>query len=110
MDENRNEDGTFKAGHKGFKPSGSHSEIQKMTRQRLAEFVTTHIEQLPEIFKELNARDKAKLLIQTIEFFLPKQRELMLDNVNNSNIDLMRLSESAIREILNAQQHETDRT
>jgi len=75
----RNEDGTFKAGHPGFKPKGSVNEFQKVTREKLGEFLIQKLDDLPAIYSNLNDREKAKLLIGICEFFLPKQKEFAVE-------------------------------
>lgn len=75
----RNEDGTFKHGHSGFKPKGSVNEIQKVTREKLGQFLTSKLDELPSIYEKLSDKEKAKLLMWVCEVFLPKQKELALE-------------------------------
>lgn len=80
----RNQDGTFKSGHTGFKPKGSVNEFQKTTREKLGEFLKLKIDDLESIYKELPAREKAKFLLAMIEFFVPKQKELYVEGLIDS--------------------------
>ncbi len=77
--EARNEGGTFKPGHPGFKPKGSVNEIQKITREKLGEFLIQKLDDLPAIYTKLSDKEKAKLLIGVCEFFLPKQKEISVE-------------------------------
>jgi hypothetical protein len=79
MEKERNEDGTFKAGHSGFKLKGSINEVQKITREKLGEFLASKIDELPAIYEKLSDKEKAKLLMWVCELFLPKQKEVAFD-------------------------------
>lgn len=101
----RNSNGTFKPGHPGLKPKGSVSEFQKVTREKLGEFLKSKLSELSTIYESLSNRDKAKLLLAVAEFFLPKQREMVLDasvETTVPTIDYTKLSEGTLKEILAA--------
>lgn len=105
MEEPRNSNGTFKPGHSGFKPKGSVNEFQATTRGTLGEFLKTKLSELPTIYESLGNRDKAKLLLAVCEFFLPKQREMLIDasvETTGAVIDYTKLSEATLKEILQA--------
>jgi hypothetical protein len=96
----RDLDGKFIPGHGGFKKKGV-PEFQRLTRQKLGEFLQSKLDDLPEIYAKLSARDKAKLLITLSEFFLPKQREIILDAEGvGATIDYTKLSQATLSEIL----------
>lgn len=98
----RNTLGRFAAGHRGFKPRGSTSEFQKVTREKLGEFLTERLQDLPSIYDGLEAKEKARFIVQLSEFFLPKQREhyVEIDERQPAVIDYTKLSESALKELL----------
>jgi hypothetical protein len=83
METERNEDGTFKAGHSGFKSKGSINEIQKVTREKLGEFLASKIDELPAIYEKLSDKEKAKLIMWVCELFLPKQKEIAFEMAEN---------------------------
>lgn len=100
----RNEDGTFKPGHPGFKPKGSVNEFQKVTREKLGEFLKSKLDDLDLIYDELPPKEKARLLMSCAEFFLPKQKEMILDMAEASNvhIDYTKLQPETLKDLLNA--------
>ncbi len=101
MEENgRDNSGRFSPGHKGFKKPKT--EIQRLTKTKLSDFLQEKLEDLPAIYEELKPRDKARLLLYVIEFFLPKQREHVIEIENGllSRVDLTHLSATALEEIL----------
>jgi len=104
MENGRNTNGTFKPGHDGFKPRGSVNEFQKVTREKLGEFLKEKLDDLPAIYDELKAQDKARLLLMTVEFFLPKQRELMITD-EEEGIDLTLLPGPLLKQVLKALDH-----
>jgi hypothetical protein len=99
MEENgRDQSGKFTPGHPGFKKPKT--EFQRLTKTKLGEFLAEKLEDLPAIYKELNAKEKAKLILACAEYFLPKQREHVIDINESSFLDYTKLSESALNEIL----------
>lgn len=101
--EARSSNGTFKNGHPGFKPRGSTNEFQKVTREKLGEFLKSKLHELPTIYESLGDRDKAKLLLSVSEFFLPKQREITVNDEESSkavHVDYTKLSPAALKEVL----------
>lgn len=74
--EHRNKDGSFQVGHPGYKPKGSVSEFQKITRAKMGEFLISKLDSLDEIYQELSPRDKKNMVLALAEFYLPKQREI----------------------------------
>jgi hypothetical protein len=109
----RNNNGQFKSGHNGFKPRGSVNEFQKVTREKLGEFLKLKLPELPTIYDSLSAREKAKLILAIAEFFLPKQKEILIDAElqQQVEIDYTKLSQSTLKEILehtNLPEHEPE--
>ena len=99
----RKNDGTFAVGHPGFKPRGSVNETQKLTKQKLGEFLTLKLDDLEAVYKELNAKEKKTMILAIAEFFLPKQKELIIDQnaiPEKTTINFMALSEGTLKEIL----------
>jgi len=103
MDTNgRDLSGKFAKGHPGFKRAGV-PELQRTTRQKLWQFFSEKVDKLPEIFDKLSDNQKARLLLQTAEFFLPRQKEMTLeitDDLALQKVDLTKLSEAALQEVL----------
>lgn len=107
----RNSNGTFKPGHPGLKPKGSVSEFQKVTREKLGEFLISKLDDLSSIYEELSSRDKAKLLLSVAEFHLPKQKEIFLEeSVSNEGHDLSRWSEEDLRALIKLHEKYEHRT
>lgn len=102
--EPRNRNGTFKPGHPGFKPRGSASEFQKVTREKLGQFLISKLDDLPTIYEKLSDRDKAKLLLSVAEFHLPRQKEIFLEAINDEGTDLSNWSEEDLRVLIKLQE------
>ena len=99
----RQADGTFAVGHPGLKPRGAVSEMQKLTKQKLGEFLTLKLDDMDTIYKELSAKEKKTMILAIAEFFLPKQKELIIDQdaiPEKTTINFLALSESTLKEIL----------
>lgn len=104
--ESRNGNGQFKVGHPGFKPKGSVNEFQRVTREKLGEFLKSKLDDLPSIYEKLGARDKSKLLLSISEFFLPKMKEIVLDaeGLPGKGMDLSLWTEQDLRQLISLQQ------
>jgi hypothetical protein len=98
----RNNNGRFASGHSGFKPRGSVNEFQRVTREKLGEFLKLKLADLPVIYEGLSAREKAKLILAISEFFLPKQKEILIEAElqQQVEIDYTKLSPGTLKEIL----------
>lgn len=100
MEQNgRDNSGRFIGGHPGFKKPKT--EFQRLSRTKLGEFLQDKINDLGTIYDELSPKEKARLLLAVVEYFLPKPRELTveIDNVV-PQVDLTKLSQSALQELL----------
>jgi hypothetical protein len=98
----RDLDGKFIPGHGGFKKKGV-PEFQRLTRQKLGEFLQSKLDDLPEIYSKLGPRDKARLLLTMAEFFLPKSRELLIETAEaRAFIDYTKLRPEVLTQILDA--------
>ncbi|UYN88136.1 MAG: hypothetical protein KIT51_07795 [Cyclobacteriaceae bacterium] len=98
----RESNGRFAPGHNGFKPKGSGNKIQGVARQKLGLFLESHIEQLPEIFKKLSNKEKARLIMDVVQYFLPKQREITHDLADVLTVDYSLLDGETLDKVLNA--------
>lgn len=98
----RNTNGTFKSGHGGYKPKGAVSEIQKVTRQKMGEFLTSKLDDLDSIYEELPAKDKKTMLLAIAEFYLPKMKEVIMDNdvAQKTLTDYSRLKQETIDDLI----------
>lgn len=94
----RHSNGTFRSGHEGFKPKGSTNQVQRIAREKLGVFLTSKLDELPEIYTRLTPREKARLLLSCVEYFLPKQKEVELDV--RQSVDLTQLSQEQLTEFL----------
>jgi hypothetical protein len=103
----RDSAGKFAPGHNGFKKKGL-PEYQRQTRDLLWDFFQQKAKTLPELYDELNPATKAKLIMTVAEFFLPKQREILidatLDGTLNDGIDMSNWSEEDLRTLIQLQQ------
>lgn len=104
MEQNgREPSGKFAAGHKGFKKKGSY--LAHNTKVQVAEFVTEIYKDLSGMYKDLTPKDKLKLFLGLLEYVIPKQRENLVQVEDNTQpIDLTKLSEKALTEILSLQE------
>lgn len=95
METQKNKDGTFKKGHtlsKG-RPPGSRNKAQNKIRQFFSDFVTDHMEELDEAFKELDAKDKFKFIIDLSKFIIPNLKAIefgnVLDELTEEDFDIL---------------------
>lgn len=88
----RNSNGQFAPGHQGFKHKNA-PEFQRATREKLWYFFQEKIESLPQIFDELSPNNKVRALLTIAEFFLPKQREVLVETTPSEGTDLSRWSD-----------------
>lgn len=102
--EGRNNNGTFREGHAGYKPRGAVSEFQKVARNKLGEFLKSRLDDLDAIYEELPAKDKARFLLAVVEFYLPKMKEVIIDAPPESEVDLSKLSDKTLHQLAEAQQ------
>lgn len=94
----RNHLGRFAPGHGGFKKPKT--EFQRLTKFKLGEFLKDKLEDLPDIYDKLSAKEKARLILSVAEYFLPKQREHVIEVSEGPEIDYTKLSEPALKELL----------
>jgi hypothetical protein len=103
----RNNLGRFAQGHPGFKKPKT--ELQRLTKTKLGEFLTSKLEDLDSIYSELSAKEKVRLIMALSEFFLPKMREHLVeieDNFTLDKVDLTKLSPELLNELLTLAQNE----
>ena len=99
--------GLFLPGHAGEKKKGM-PEFQRAAREKLGRFLVSRLDDLDAIYKKLTPSRQEKMLMTITEFFLPRQREIFIDDQPKATIDYSRLSESTLKEILAATTIEED--
>ena len=72
----RDDKGRLQAGHPGLKKKGDIHAIAGDIRDKLADFLQAHIDELPGIWKNLPEKDKVKLFVDVAAFVLPKQKDI----------------------------------
>jgi hypothetical protein len=102
----RNENGQLLPGHPGLKAKGSVNQFQKITREKLGDFLKERLDELPEVYERLSPKEKVRLILRVAEFFLPRQREMIVEMESQLNIDFSKLSPSALNEFLKLTEHE----
>jgi hypothetical protein len=72
----------FKSGQSGNvkgRPVGAINKISVPIKTQLSDFLNEKIQELPEIWKKLNARDKAQFLKDLLPFFIAKMQAISLE-------------------------------
>lgn len=99
-DNGRDIAGQFKPGHPGFKKPKT--EFQRMAKNKIGDFLKDKLEDLPAIYDKLSPKEKAKLILHCVDYFVPRQREMKveIEDVPQASIDYTKLSENALNELL----------
>ena len=101
----RDESGRFKQGHAGLKKPGSTNKIAGEIKTKLAEFLQKRFDELPDLFNNLKPGEKARLLSDLLQYVLPKNKEVHIQEETGggwTRTDLTKLSEGTLKELLNA--------
>ena len=72
MEEIRDENGRFVAGHPGQKSSGAKSELRK----KVLSFVEEQWENLPLWFDSLKAKDKLLFMVELLPYLMPRLKQV----------------------------------
>jgi hypothetical protein len=98
----RDHSGKFIPGHRGFKKPKT--EFQRLTKTKLGDFLQSKLGDLDSIYEELPAKEKARLILACVEYFLPKMREhqVEIEESPQAVIDYSKLPEDVLRQILSA--------
>jgi hypothetical protein len=74
----RDEKGRFVKGHKRLKPYGQFVRMSNEIKSALAEFLKGRTKELPELWKKLTPREKARLFAELCQFVIPKQKDVAI--------------------------------
>lgn len=74
--------GQFLPGHRPMKPPGA--AIRKTTeiRNKLSEFLSGKLEELPELWDKLSHKERARLFARLLEFAVPKIQGIAITSMN----------------------------
>ena len=82
--EKRNKNGTLKKGqilNPNGRPKGSKNKATAEIREYFLKFINNHIKDLDEAFKDLEAREKFRVIIDLSKFVLPTLKAVEFGNV-----------------------------
>ena len=74
MDEkNRNTNGRFAKGHKGFKPKGATNIATREVKEKFHQLLDSYpVEQMIQDLQELKPRERLQMITGLLEYFMPK--------------------------------------
>lgn len=104
----RDDRGRFAQGNTG-KPPGAKNHL----REKVKTFVESNIAEMQTHYDRLDAKDKIKVLTDLLPFVISKLQSVHQSDAEGNDIkrvtriDLTKLSDSALHEVLNATQNET---
>lgn len=97
----RDENGRLKPGHKGLKPKGANNRLQSEIKNKITQFLAGELENIESIYSEVSPKDKLRFLSELLSYVLPKSKELLIEDASSpAQVDLTKLSESALKEFL----------
>lgn len=97
----RDEKGRLLPGHGGLKKPGSTNRLQSEIKNKITQFLAGELESIEEIYKEVSPKDKLRFLSELLSYVLPKSKELLIEDATSpAQVDLTKLSDSALKEFL----------
>ena len=72
-DKNRNSNGSFAKGHKGFKPKGATNIANREVKEKFHQLLDSYpVEQMIQDLQELKPRERLQMITGLLEYFMPK--------------------------------------
>ena len=88
----------FKEGESGNingRPAGAVNRVTKPIKEKLSDFLTKKLNELPSIWVKLSARDQATLLKDLLPFFMAKQSDVKVE------FEIDKMSDAELDQIIN---------
>jgi hypothetical protein len=91
-EKNRNSNGSFAKGHKGFKPKGATNLANREVKEKFHQLLDSYpVEQMIEDLQELKPRERLSMITGLLEYFMPKLNKTDWGISNNNEPIIIQL-------------------